>query len=78
MTTIEIEYTCKPCGVHDAKVQVRARWPAEDVSSWMNTVGLVITTDHRRRSPMCDATHITHAKIPLPAGGGRVGDPTAH
>lgn len=75
---IEILYTCRDCGVHDAKVPVRERWNGEDVISWMGAVGLTISIDHRRRSPLCNATHITQTKIPLPAGGGRVGDPTAH
>jgi hypothetical protein len=77
-TNIAVEYSCDACGVRDAVVQVRARWPQEDVKSWMRAVALALSIDHRKKSPHCRAPTMTLVKIPLPPGHARIGDPTAH
>lgn len=75
---IDVEYSCDQCGVKDAKVAVRSRGDTEPVLLWMDAVVAAIAADHHRKSPRCRATHITETKIPLAAGGGRIGDATAH
>jgi hypothetical protein len=76
---IEVLYTCDDCGVKNAKVSVRDRGVTEDVSSWVEgAMAVVISQDHRQKSPLCSATHMTQVKIPLAPHGGRIGDPTSH
>lgn len=76
---IEVLYSCGGCGVKDAAVKVRTRRADENVVEWIEgPVAHAISFNHSLRSPACRATHITETKIPMPAGDGRVGDPTAH
>lgn len=76
---IGVIYTCDPCGIKDAVVQVRERGATETVVEWMGAVQLALGLYHAARSPQCGATEATYAKIPIsPSPDARIGDPTAH
>jgi hypothetical protein len=78
MPMLDVRYTCEACGIRDAVVSVRGRGPQEDIADWMKALTLALSIDHRKKSPRCRATRMTHAKIPLPPGHSRIGDPSAH
>lgn len=75
---INVLYTCDACGIKDAEVEVRDRGKSEDIAAWMRDLTVALGRDHAQKSPFCRATTLTNAKIPLPPGHSRVGDPTAH
>jgi hypothetical protein len=66
MNTIQIEYSCKHCGIKDRKIDVRMRnQNRENVIEWMQgPVVQTVSFDHRQQSPLCKATHIDEVKIP--------------
>lgn len=77
--TVTVRYSCVECGVQNAPVSVRERRPNEDVVYWVEQVcGLQIALDHTQRSPHCTSRKMTDLKIPLPEGGGRLGEATKH
>ena len=73
--TIQVLYTCLPCGIIDAKVEVPAR-TTEDVITWVEKImGPAIAEDHRKRSPNCCPATLSNVKIPV-TGATRIGGPT--
>jgi hypothetical protein len=69
---IEVRYTCRLCGVHDARVAIKARGE-EDVKTWMDqTMIQAVARDHSKRSPRCPATSISEVKIPI-TGADKIG-----
>lgn len=73
---IGVVYSCRACGIHEAEVKMRARRPDEDIAPWMEALTIVLTLDHLKRSPLCQARSMDEVKIPLPAReGSRIGDP---
>ena len=73
--TIQVLYTCLPCCIVDAKVDVPAR-TTEDVITWVEKVmGPAIAEDHQRRSPNCFPTTLSNVKIPV-TGAAKIGGPT--
>lgn len=78
MSGLEVEYDCERCGVTGGRVSVRERGVDEDVGQWLRAAALAVGLAHSRASPRCRATHIHRLKVPLAAGGGRIGEPTQH
>lgn len=65
MKTIGVKYLCS-CLSAEVEVQVPERKPNQDIVDWMERVlGNAIGADHRRRSPRCTRTTMTHCKIPM-------------
>lgn len=49
----------------ESVVHVPERHSADDIVYWVEqVVGQAISTDHRARSPLCQATKMEYAKIP--------------
>lgn len=72
LPTITVLYTCKPCGLNDVPVQVRARLK-EGVVEWLEEVlAHEVARDHFRRSPHCLVGKMDCVKIPM-AGRSMVG-----
>lgn len=69
---IEVRYKCR-CLENEVSVRVRYRETHEDISDWMETVQQSIGSDHHKRSPMCRATAMEYAKIPIPENAPGVG-----
>jgi hypothetical protein len=68
--TIEIKYSCKPCGVVDVALNVPTRLEDQGVTEWMNAVAMRVTLDHKTKFPMCRQNRISGLKIPIGAEGG--------
>jgi hypothetical protein len=61
---VEVRYKCA-CLKEEATVHVPERGRGDDVADWVGeTVGQAIGADHRKRSPLCQATKMEYAKIP--------------
>jgi len=74
--TVEARYTCDKCGLKNVAVEVPARGP-EDVVAWLEKiVAPRLSSDHREKSPFCRITHFTQVWLPIPLGGGRIGEVT--
>lgn len=74
--TIQIRYTCHPCGVKDQPVEVPAREAGADILDWMNTVQDRVTADHKLRRPACRAAAFELA-IPM-SGRAHIGGPSVN
>lgn len=74
MRWTEIKYKCS-CMTAETSIQVPERGKAEDIRDFMNRVQLAIGKDHRERSPLCLATKMEYAKVPVEGDviGGAVG-----
>lgn len=73
--TIVVKYSCDGCGLKRVDVVVDAREPKEDLMAWLDRLRLALSSDHRRRSPSCDATSMQEVLIPI-VGTNAVGAPT--
>ena len=67
---IQIMYSCDPCKVSNALLNVPARLAGQDVNTWMDDVATRIATDHRTRFPHCNQQTISAMKIPIGASDG--------
>lgn len=72
MTTMEIFYKCV-CMKEETKCTVPLRQEGEDIGKWMHKVGIAISADHQIRIPICNATAMEYAKIPLPENAPFIG-----
>jgi hypothetical protein len=63
--SVEVIYKCR-CMSAEATIQVRHREPGEEITDWMAEVQQEMGRDHSRRSPLCIATTVEYAKIPMP------------
>lgn len=70
--TINVEYSCEPCGVVWRPVAVREREDDEDVVHWTEWALTCVTADHRRTSPECESRTVD-LKIPMANPEARVG-----
>lgn len=70
---IIVYYSCSLCGLTKIGCQVRAR-ENESVIDWMNTMGLALSNDHRRRSPDCHPIQLDNIMIPI-TGADKIGGP---
>ena len=72
---MRVLYSCVPCSVKDAPVEVVDRRGGEDVVHWVTqVVGAAIGSDHRQRSPQCVSMVMSEVKIPI-AGSDEIGKP---
>jgi hypothetical protein len=71
---IDARYKCA-CMTQEALVLIAERRPNEDISDYMGYVSMALSTDHRRRSPLCLAVTMEYVKLPAdnPAGIGYSG-----
>jgi hypothetical protein len=54
----------------EASVTVPDRLPGSDIMQWMTAVQNRIGYDHAARSPLCRASKMEYAKIPVEDGAG--------
>lgn len=76
--TIEVLYSCHPCGLLDVRVPVRERGANEDIADWMHHLSHVLGHDHASRSPKCRPKTLSNVKIPMPDGATRIGGLPEH
>jgi hypothetical protein len=69
--TISVLYSCDLCGLVDIPVSVPAR-ENEDVIQWMETMGVLLSNDHQKRSPHCHPKTLSQVKVPM-TGTDKVG-----
>lgn len=74
MSWIDVVYKCH-CMSKEATLPIAARNRNEDILDFMGRIGVAIGNDHRKRSPLCKATHMEYAKIPIE--GDEIGAPKA-
>jgi hypothetical protein len=65
MNFITVLHTCHGCGLQRCRVLVAARRPDEDITKWMEYVGIQIGKHHYNLAPTCTAETADIA-IPLP------------
>lgn len=71
---VEVAYKCS-CMTAEAIVHVPERHRADDLGEWVGeTVGTIISIDHRQRSPLCQSRVMEYAKFPVPKDGGHIGE----
>lgn len=70
--TIIVKYSCFPCGVRRADLEVPARGD-EDVLVWMQATAHRIAQAHRLACPTCRHHQIDELLIPAPPGTDKVG-----
>jgi len=61
---ITVFYSCHLCGLNKVGVEVDAR-DKEDVIQWMDYVGIRLSQDHKRRSPLCVPKELKDVMIPM-------------
>lgn len=64
MKWIEVRYKCR-CMSQEVRLQVRARDKHEEILDFMEKVQASIGDDHHSRSPLCMATTMEYAKVPV-------------
>lgn len=65
MSAIEIQYTCRLCGIRRAIVPIRERGETEAIMEWMEMLRSAVGQDHQKRSPICVAAKIDDVLIPM-------------
>lgn len=74
MRTVTVFYKCK-CMKEEVSVEVEERGFQEDIEEFMHRLVWTLAGDHTRRSPLCRATKMEYAKVPVTDKG--VGTETA-
>lgn len=74
---ITVKFSCDGCGLHRVDHDVPARGPDQDVIAWMDATRLLVTIEHRRRSPRCVAMAMQELMIPI-AHATVIGGPSVH
>lgn len=69
---MDILYKCT-CMTAEVSVAVPDRQKDEDIRDWMLKVGIAISADHQIRNPICGATSMEYAKIPMPENAPFIG-----
>lgn len=70
--TIIVKYSCFPCAVRRADLEVPARGE-EDVVTWLQATAHRIAQAHRLACPTCRHHQIDELLIPAPPGTDKVG-----
>lgn len=65
---VEVIYKCQ-CLPYEISLHVCEREVGEDVLDYMNRVQRAIGMNHLSRSPLCTATTMEYAKIPVTSDG---------
>lgn len=59
----------------EVSLDVDARRPGQEINEWLDGVVIpAFTADHKKRSPLCQATKLDYLKLPVPEDGCRIGD----
>jgi hypothetical protein len=64
MKWIEIVYKCH-CMSVERSLHIKARYKDEEILDFMERVRSSIGLDHHSRSPICAATKMEYAKVPI-------------
>jgi hypothetical protein len=53
----------------ETSFECRERKPGEDITVFMGYIESCVTTDHRRKSPLCRAAKLEYLKLPIGRDG---------
>ncbi len=71
---VKIRYKCA-CLQDEVTLDIQARRPHQDIAEWMeNIVTPALGVDHRKRSPICQATAVEYLKLAVPEDGRNIGE----
>jgi len=55
---LQIQFSCKACGLDHCKLTVRARREGQRLEDWLDTIRPTLALHHRIRSPRCPSVKV--------------------